>query len=68
MPRPNDARKVRGTIEGSINVDFLQRHHEFGRSVTNEGGVSLSAAPTCRRDGWPGTLTRSMAMAMRPIS
>ena len=37
----SDARKVRGTIERSINVDTLQQHHELGRSVTNEGGVSL---------------------------
>jgi hypothetical protein len=50
--RYHDARKVRGTIVRSINVDSLQRHHELGRSVTNEGGVSPSAAPTCRRDGW----------------
>jgi hypothetical protein len=42
MPLPNDARKVRGTVERSINVDFLQHHHELGRSVTNEGGVSLA--------------------------
>jgi hypothetical protein len=51
MPLPNDARKVRSTIEGSINVDSLQHHHELGCSVTNEGGVSLSADPTCRGDG-----------------
>ena len=36
----SDARKV--TIERSINVDTLQQHHELGRSVTNEGGVSLA--------------------------
>jgi hypothetical protein len=35
----NDARNVRGTIEGSINVDSLERHHELGRSVTNAAGV-----------------------------
>src|SRR5207244_6993738 len=51
MPLPNDARNVRGTIERSINVDSLQHHHELGCSVTNECGVSLSAAPNCRRDG-----------------
>ena len=38
----SDARKVRGTIERSINVDTLQQLHELGRSVTNEGGVSLA--------------------------
>ena len=37
----NDARKLRGTIEGSINVDAQQHHHELGRSVTTEGGFSL---------------------------
>jgi hypothetical protein len=42
MPLSNDARKVRGTIERSINVDSLQHHHELGRSVTDEGGVSLA--------------------------
>ncbi len=36
MPLPNDARKVRGTIEGSINVDSRQQHHESGCSVTKE--------------------------------
>jgi hypothetical protein len=41
---PRNAGKVRGTIEGSINVDCLQHHHELGRSVTNEGGVSLPHA------------------------
>lgn len=40
MPLPNDARKVRGAIERSINVDSLQEHHELGCSVTNECGVS----------------------------
>jgi hypothetical protein len=34
MPLPNDARTVRGTIEHSINVDFLQHHYESGCSVT----------------------------------
>jgi hypothetical protein len=37
----NDARKVRGTIQGSVNADSLQHHHELGCSVTNEGGVSF---------------------------
>ena len=30
----NDARKVRGTIQGSVNADSLQHHHESGCSVT----------------------------------
>ena len=51
MPLPNDARKVRGTIERSINVDSLQHHHELGCSVTNEGGVSLLPLPFVGRDG-----------------
>jgi hypothetical protein len=51
MPLPNDARKVRGTIERSINVHSLQHHQESGCSVTNECGVSHSAAPTYGRDG-----------------
>jgi hypothetical protein len=51
MPLPNDARNVCGTIERSINVDSLQQHHELGCSVTNECGVSHSAAPTDGRDG-----------------
>ena len=42
--------RFRGTIEGSINVDSLQQHHELGCSVTNENDVSLSAALTCRRE------------------
>jgi hypothetical protein len=45
----NDARKVRGTIQGSVNADSLQHHHELGCSVTNDGGVSRTA---CRRNGW----------------
>ena len=39
----HDARKVRGPIEGSINVDSLQHHHELGCSVTNEGGAMHGA-------------------------
>jgi len=36
----NDARKLRGTIEGSVNVESLQHHHELGCSVTNDGGAT----------------------------
>jgi hypothetical protein len=41
MPRPNDARNVRGTVQDSVNADSLQHHHELGCSVTNEGGISF---------------------------
>src|SRR3979411_2741612 len=37
----SDARNVRGTIQGSVNADSLQHHHESGCSVTNDCGVSF---------------------------
>jgi hypothetical protein len=51
----NDARKVRGTIERSINVDSLQHHHELGCSVTNECGVSLLPLPFVGAMDAPGS-------------
>jgi len=39
----NDARKLRGTIEGSVNVESLEHHHELSCSVTNDG----AATPFC---------------------
>jgi hypothetical protein len=38
----DDADRFRSTIKGSVNVDSLQHHSKSGRSVTNEGGISLS--------------------------
>jgi hypothetical protein len=45
----SDARKVRGTIERSINVDTLQQHHELGRSVTNK--VASASRRSWRSNG-----------------
>jgi hypothetical protein len=51
----NDARKVRGTIERSINVDALQHHHELGCSVTNECGISVLPLPFVGAMDAPGS-------------
>ena len=36
----NYARKLRGNIEGSLNVEPLHHQHELGCSVTNDGGAT----------------------------
>ncbi len=51
MPLPTMPARSRH-IEGSINVDSLQHHHELGCRVTNADGVSSFRCSTCRRDGW----------------
>jgi hypothetical protein len=36
----NYARKLRGTLKGSLNVEPLQHRHELGCSVTDDGNAT----------------------------